>query len=248
MKRPALAALAAIFVAASAQAQDFSPEDLARRTIERRAVEAVIWGMPAVNYDLMLQEMLTKTDGKVNQVVYWGRPLDWHNQTLTPNPDAIYFMAFTNTKDVGPIVLDVPPANGRLAQRQHRQRLADAARGCGAPGADKGEGGKYLILPPGYAEQIPEGYIPLQSDTFGGYALLRSNLESHGDADVAKSVAYGKRVKVYPLSQAADPPATVFTDAKDVRFRLHHPLRRELLRGARTASCRASPGCSATGQ
>jgi hypothetical protein len=37
------------------------------------------------------------------------------------------------------------------------------------------------------------------------YALLRSNLESHGDADVAKSVAYGKRVKVYPLSQAANP-------------------------------------------
>ena len=68
MKRPALAALAAIFVAASTQAQDFSAEELARRTIERRAVEAVIWGMPAVNYDLMLQEMLTKTAGKVNQV------------------------------------------------------------------------------------------------------------------------------------------------------------------------------------
>ena len=31
--------------------------------------------MPAVNYDLMLQEMLTKTDGEVNQVVYWSKPL-----------------------------------------------------------------------------------------------------------------------------------------------------------------------------
>ena len=38
---------------------------LAERTLQRRAIEAVIWGMPAVNYDLMLQEMLTKTDGKV---------------------------------------------------------------------------------------------------------------------------------------------------------------------------------------
>ena len=37
--------------------------------IERRAVEAVIWGMPAVNVDLMRQEMLTKTAGKVNQIV-----------------------------------------------------------------------------------------------------------------------------------------------------------------------------------
>lgn len=67
--------------------------------------------MPAVNYNLMLQEMLTKTPGKVNQVIYWGRPLDRHNQTLTPNPDTLYFMAFLNTKDVGPIVIDVPPAD-----------------------------------------------------------------------------------------------------------------------------------------
>ena len=80
-------------------------DDLGRRTIERRAVEAVIWGMPAVNYDLMLQQMLEKTGGKVNQIVYWGRPLDWHNQTLTPNPDALYFMAFYDTKDVGPVAV-----------------------------------------------------------------------------------------------------------------------------------------------
>ena len=64
--------------------------------------------MPAVNYDLMLQEMLTKTPGKVNQVVYWSHPLDWRNQTLTPNPDSIYFMAFFNTRDSGPMVLEVP--------------------------------------------------------------------------------------------------------------------------------------------
>src|SRR6478735_2161297 len=95
----------------SAEAHNFSADDLARRTIERRAVEAVIWGMPAVNYDLMLQEMLTKTAGRVNQVIYWGRPLDWHNQTLTPNPDTLYFMAFFNTKEAGPIVIDIPPAD-----------------------------------------------------------------------------------------------------------------------------------------
>src|ERR1700754_1091927 len=102
-------ALAAAFSQASF-AQSPTLEQLAQRTVERRAIEAVNWGMPAVNYDLMLQEMLTKTAGKVNQVIYWSRPLDWHNQTLTPNPDAIYFMAFFNTKDAGSIVLEIPPA------------------------------------------------------------------------------------------------------------------------------------------
>ena len=35
-----------------------SSEQLTRRFIERRAIEAAIWGMPAVNYYLMYQEMV----------------------------------------------------------------------------------------------------------------------------------------------------------------------------------------------
>src|SRR5215471_10295115 len=193
--------------------------DLARRNIERRAVEAVIWGMAAVNTELMLQEMLTKTSGKVNQVIYWGRPLDWHNQTLTPNPDSIYFMAFFNTKDAGPIVFEIPPgdANGSL-NGNIVTVWQTALDDVGLLGLDHGAGGKFVILPPGDTTKVPDGYTPLQSDTYSGYALLRSNLKSHGDADVARSIAYGKRVKIYPLSSAANPPATVFTDAKDVEF------------------------------
>jgi hypothetical protein len=89
---------------------------------------------------------------------------------------------------------------------------------AGLLGADKGQGGKYLILPPGYADKAPDGYIALQSDTFGGYMLFRSNLKSHNSADVARSIDYGKRFKVYPLAQASSPTPTIFTDAKDVTF------------------------------
>src|SRR5215475_125718 len=213
-----LATLALVSATAVAQAQGPSVNDLNRRMVESRAAEAVIWGMPAVNYDLMLQEMLTKTDGKVGQVIYWGRPLDWHNQTLTPNPDALYFLAFFNTKD-GPVVLDLPPGdangsfNGNIVT-VWQMPLEDV----GLLGVDKGAGGKFLVLPPGYAGAKPDVYIPLQSDTFGNYMLFRSNLKSHGDADVQASIAYGKRMKVYPLAQAANPPATVFTDVRDVDF------------------------------
>jgi hypothetical protein len=198
--------------------EKYSPKRVSNHVIKSRAVEAVIWGMPAVNYDLMRQQMLTKTDGKVGQVIYWGRPLDWHNQTLTPNPDALYFMSFFNTHD-GPIVLDLPAGdengsfNGNIVT-VWQMPLEDA----GLLGYDKGKGGKYLILPPGYTNDIPDGYIPLHSDTFGGYMLFRSNLKSHGDADVQASIAYGKQMKVYPLAQANSPPATVFTDVKDVDF------------------------------
>jgi hypothetical protein len=58
----------------------------------------------------------------------------------------------------------------------------------------------------------------LQSDTYSGYALLRSNLKSHSDADVAAAIAYAKRATLYPLSTSANPPNTTFTDVKDVDF------------------------------
>jgi hypothetical protein len=126
-----------------ARAEDISPEDLGERIVERRAVEAFIWGLPAVNTDLMRQEMLTRTSGKVGEVIYWGKPLDWHNQTLTPNPDALYFMTFFDLKD-GPVVLDLPAAeangsfNGNIVTIW-QMPLEDA----GLLGADKGAGGKY---------------------------------------------------------------------------------------------------------
>jgi hypothetical protein len=200
----------------AAQAQTLSAENLSRRIIEQRAVEAVIWGMPAVNYDLMYQQML-KLGGKPNQIVYWSGLLDWRNQTLTPNPDVIYLMAFFNTKD-GPVVIEIPPADDGVINGSIMDPWQAALEDVGPAGADKGAGGKYLILPPGYKETVPDGYIALPSANFQGYALLRSILKSGSEADVKTAVAYGKRIKLYPLSQAANPPATVFLDAIGVVY------------------------------
>jgi hypothetical protein len=61
----------------------FTPAQLAERTVHRRPVEAVICGMSAVNTNLMRQEMFRKTGGRENQVLYWSRPADANNQTLT---------------------------------------------------------------------------------------------------------------------------------------------------------------------
>jgi hypothetical protein len=214
--RRTIAALALSCLSAIATAQAASPDD---RLVRGRAVEAVIWGMPAVNYDLMLQEMLTKTPGKVNQVIYWGKPLDWHNQTLTPNPDTLYFMAFYNTTDVGPIVIEIPPAGANGSLNANTVNIWQAPlEDAGLLGVDKGAGVKLLMLPPDYKEPVPAGYEALRPGTWGSYSLIRSNLKSHGDTDVARSIAYGKQVKIYPLSQASNPPATVFTDVKDVLF------------------------------
>ncbi|EPE98998.1 DUF1254 domain-containing protein [Rhizobium grahamii] len=213
-----VALLCLLLLGAPALAADKSTQQVFDKEIERKAVQAVVWGLPVVNYDLMRQEMLAKTPGKVGQVIYWGRPLDWRNQTLTPNPDALYFMVFFTTKD-GPVVLDLPPAedkasfNGNIVTAWQLP-LEDA----GLLGIDKGKGGKFVVLPPGYKEKLPDGFIPLQSEIYGGYMLFRSNLASHGDADVRASIDYGKKLKIYPLSASGNPPETVFSDVKDVLF------------------------------
>lgn len=107
MLKRGLIALALCSATGGVNAQTPALTAVEKSAIERRATEAFVWGLPAVNYDLMLQEMLGKTTAKVNQVLYWGGLMDARNQTLTPNPDTLYAMVFFDTKS-GPVVLDLP--------------------------------------------------------------------------------------------------------------------------------------------
>ena len=192
-----------------------SRDDLKQRMLHRRAVQAVIWGIPAVNYDCMYQSAIRDAGAKANQIVYWSRLVDAKNQTLTPNPDAIYLMPFIDTSD-GPVVLEIPAAEGGSITGSVDDAWQTAVEDVGPAGVDKGAGGKYLILAPGDEREVPDGYIAMRPDTRRSYALLRSNLKSGSKEDVAAAVAYGRQVRLYPLGQADD--QTTFVDASDVQF------------------------------
>lgn len=215
-------ALATAFLITPVRA-DEPAKTIERETFERRAIEAMIWSIPAVNFDRMHQAMLNSLKAKDNQIVYWSKLSDWKNQLLTPNTDVIYLIPFWDTREAGPMVLEIPPAdtgliNGTLDDAWHMP-LEDV----GPAGVDKGKGGKYLVLPPGYKEKPPEGYVVLRSSTYRGFALLRSLPKSGSDADVANAVEYSKRIKLYPLSQAANPPKTVFADATGTLYDANIP-------------------------
>src|SRR6476620_11078798 len=131
-------------------------------------------------------------------------------------------MPFFNTKEVGPVVLEIPAAD-------ESGSITGSVMDCwqapfedvGPAGVDNGKGGRYLILPPNYKEKVPDGYIAMPSGNFQGYALLRSILQSGGEAGVPNAVAYAKRAKRDALSKAASergPPRTWNVDASDVVF------------------------------
>jgi hypothetical protein len=192
MIRAILAACAVMCVAAPLRAETLSAEQLAERSIHRRAVEAVVWGMPAVNYERMLQAALAN-GAKANQVVYWSRPVNWKDQTLTPNPDTIFLNPFYDTT-AGPVVVEIPPAEGdAVIVGSVDDAWQNALEDVGPAGMDQGKGGKFLITPPGYAEKTPDGYVALPSQTYRGFVILRSNFKSRNDADIQAAVAHGKR-------------------------------------------------------
>ncbi len=222
--------LLACTFAGFAQAQG-SPDDMRAKQIERRAIEAVSWGMPAVNFQRML-EAAAGHGAKPNQIVYWSRPVNWKDQTLTPNPDTIYLNPFYDTTN-GPVALEIPAVIGdSVIVGSADDAWQNALEDFGPGGLDKGKGGKYLITPPGYDKKIPDGYVALPSQTYRGFVILRSNFKSRSDADIATAVAHGKLIKLYPLG--ANPSSTVFVDVYDKPFDATIPYDASFLRISRS--------------
>ena len=85
----------------------------------------------------------------------WSRLPSRKNQTLTPNPDAVYLMPFFNTR-AGPMVLEIPPASDEGSITGDIDDVWQLPlEEVGPEGVDKGKGGKLLILPPGYKDKRP---------------------------------------------------------------------------------------------
>jgi hypothetical protein len=194
-----------------------SPESLTplqADAVRRRAIEAVVWGMPAVNFRMLRHAAEAAGLKADNQILFWSGLLDWRNQTLTPNPDVIYLMPFFDTTD-GPVVLEIPPAEGGAINGSVMNYWQAAIEDVGPAGADGGRGAKYLLLPPDHTGDVPDGYVPLRMDTFRGYALLRSMPEGGRPEQITKALEYARGIQVYALAlvQAEQPAPTVFVDA-----------------------------------
>ena len=153
----------------------FKPANASEQAIYSRAFNTVVWSMPAVNSELM-HESLLQAKGDYNQVVYWSGLINSKNQTLTPNPDVIYINPFYDTRK-GPVVLEIPAVEDVSSLvGSVDDAWQTAIEDVGLAGVDKGKGGKYLILPPGYKDKVPSGYIPMPSDVYTGFIILRSGL------------------------------------------------------------------------
>lgn len=192
-------------------AADFSAEELAERTVQRRAVEAAIWGMPLVSVDAMREALFRDAKANYNDILYWSKASDWKFQFTTPNASTHYVYFNFNLKD-GPVVLDVPPTVGAGLFGSLVDAWEVPVSDVGPAGDDQGKGGKYLLIPPGYKESVPAGYLPIRFETVNGYALLRAIPASASDEDQVKAIDLVKHLRLYPMAQASNPPIQKYID------------------------------------
>jgi hypothetical protein len=185
------------------------------RMLERRAVDAAIWGMSIVSLDTMRQAYLRDGKAKYGDIIWWPKGNAWKNQSLTPNTSLRYLYVFFNTKDDGPIVLDLPPTANRS------ELLGTIADAWQIPLTDvgvEGKGGKFLVLPPDYTGAVPAGYIAVQSKTYNTFTTIRSILAGNSLEDERNGDALVNQIRVYPLAKADNPPTQRFVDMTDTMY------------------------------
>jgi hypothetical protein len=193
----------------------FALADVKDRMVERRAIEAAVWGMPIVNFQAMRDGLKKDAGVGYNDVAYNSKVQTWRLRMTTNNNTTPYIFIFWNVKD-GPVVVEIPPSSkdvgifGTLMDAWQRP-LEDV----GAKGKDQGRGAKYLIVPPGYQGPYPHGYITLQQKTFNGYTLMRPIIADSSDENLKRAVTFVKTIKVYPFARANNPPTTNYIDIYD---------------------------------
>jgi hypothetical protein len=181
--------------------------DTAERLLElqklNRAVEVYTTQIMPVS-EIGLREGLRAFGAKTPQnVVIWEQLMDAKTVLLTANTETVYGLAHLDLKTDGPTVMEVPPKMLGFIQDGLQRWIAD----IGPIGSDKGKGGKFLVLPPGYKGKVLKGYFVAKSPTYSVTFGVRG-FQVNGSTDQA--VGLMKQTKIYPLAKAAAPPPMQF--------------------------------------
>ncbi|ADE54718.1 DUF1214 domain-containing protein [Coraliomargarita akajimensis] len=182
------------------------------RMTYHRAIDAAIWAMPLMNFKFYRDALADNGVGP-NDIGYNSKLQDWRFQTATPNNTTPYIHMYWNIEN-GPVVVELPPSEGGIGVfgtlLDAWQRPLDDV---GAKGRDRGLGAKYLLVPPGYdGKLLPKALVYEQATNFG-WAALRPILPGGAtEENLAKATALTKKIKIYPLAQADNPPKMKFVD------------------------------------
>ena len=186
----------------------FPDEETVRKVYDnldfQRGVEAFLTGLAPGNSCAIREGY--RSFGPDNQTLLMTESLmDARTIYLVANTETVYNMAWLDTKD-GPLVIEMPPDVLGFMSDFWSRYVTDVGR----VGPDRGAGGKYLLLPPGYEGEVPDGYFVLRSRTYGNAFIFRGFMK---DGSLRSAIdATRQYYRVYPLDRADAPPPMELID------------------------------------
>lgn len=182
----------------------------------QRAVQAYLWATPAVHFDEWRHQMKEQMGLDYGDVAIWDNYCHPNTVGLTPNDTTIYAATHLDTS-AGPIVIESPPGGLGMIDDIWERAITDV----GPFGPDKGEGGKFLILPHDYDGEVPEeGYFVFRSPSRVFGYLVRGLVKN---GDVKEAADNLRTMKIYPLAKKDNPPKMKIVSVSDKPLNLLPP-------------------------
>ncbi|MFX0547131.1 DUF1254 domain-containing protein [Roseovarius sp. S1116L3] len=146
-----------------------------------------------------------------NRIALFAQLMDSQTLVVTANTSTLYAYTYTDLAEDGPTVIEVPPGMLGFLNDAWQRFVGN----MGVTGPDAGQGGKYLVVPPGYDGDIPDGYFLLEPSTNRNFMFLRGSIAKGLEPAVENITA---NLKVYPLKNAANPAETAFENVSSKAF------------------------------
>lgn len=188
-----------------------------------RGVETFLNFIPACSIEAIRLGLGERGAVSSNHAVIFDELCDSNPLLLTANTDTVYCISMLDLEADGPTVIEIPPRCGPGTVNDAYFRFVTD---MGGPGPDRGEGGKYLIVPDWFEGDLPKDkkdggeYFVSRSPSKVNLLILRGFLVD-GKPDVSSKM-FREGLKVYPLSKAANPPKMEFGKASKVPFNTIH--------------------------
>jgi hypothetical protein len=163
----------------------------------QRAVQAYLWDLPMIGFAQWQAEHENVFGAKDGDLVLYESFRDKLG-LLTSNATTPYIGGFVNLSRTGPLVIDVPAGQIAGFVLDFWQRpVVD----FGLAGADKGQGGKYLVLGPGQSVKDTDGFVVVNSPTNNLMHGIRVLVPDPGEAKKLRESYHA-----YPYSERHNPP------------------------------------------
>jgi len=176
-----------------------------------RAVEVFMNCIPAMSMYALREGQGSVGADRCNKVCIFDTLMDSKSLVLTGNTSTMYAIGFLDLKNDGPTVVDLPTRMLGILDDMAFLYMTD----LGVAGPDKGKGGKFLVLPPGYKGDVPDGYYVVPSKTYGVWLFMRGYLDK---GIKAASDNIRNNLKVYPLAKKDNPPQMEFINTSSKTF------------------------------